>query len=352
MRNSYLNMIVLYCLNKINGQRTIYSVLHLLNGKKSAQTIQDAHLFALKHLFGCFPRLIRADLEKTVCDLQNSRLLQKESDQNFHLTPIGKKELNEFFKEFPIPQALDGWKYNQLAPLFWSRLSLLIQVISQLINHDTRYIPIRKERELQQWVKAYLLETRLNRIELGKGLYNELLDCLKGIKDGDPSILVLRLSGYQKAGLTSSQASETLNMDIHAYHVQFLGMLHYILDVVSAENKKYPLLFRLAAQQNQWMPLTQSATKTFALLKQGFQLEEIVRIRRLKKSTIEDHIVEIAINYDGFDISPFVGEKKQQTIAQAAKTLATKQLKHIRQLVPDAAYFEIRLVLAKEGDQK
>ena len=51
MELTFLQTIILFCLQKINGERTIYSIYHLLKGKKSSQTIQDTHLFHLQSLF-------------------------------------------------------------------------------------------------------------------------------------------------------------------------------------------------------------------------------------------------------------------------------------------------------------
>jgi uncharacterized protein YpbB len=56
--------ILLYCLKQLNGERTIYSIYHLLNGKKSSQTLQDAHLFSLKRYFGILESLTRESFDE------------------------------------------------------------------------------------------------------------------------------------------------------------------------------------------------------------------------------------------------------------------------------------------------
>lgn len=52
---TFLQAIVLVQLQRIEGVRTVYSIYHLLKGKKSSQTIQDAHLFNLGIFFKPFP---------------------------------------------------------------------------------------------------------------------------------------------------------------------------------------------------------------------------------------------------------------------------------------------------------
>ena len=61
---SYIESIILNCLKQLNGERTIYSIYHLLKGKKTSQTIQDAHLFEITHYFGVYQWFTREDLEE------------------------------------------------------------------------------------------------------------------------------------------------------------------------------------------------------------------------------------------------------------------------------------------------
>jgi uncharacterized protein YpbB len=81
-------------------------------------------------------------------------------------------------------------------------------------------------------------------------------------------------------------------------------------------------------------------------------VEQISRIRNLKRSTIEDHIVEIALHIKNFDLAAYVPKDKEKRILEAAKETSAKKLKLIREYAEDASYFEIRLVLARNGDQK
>lgn len=351
MMGSFLKLIVLYCLHRIKGQRSIYSIFHLLKGKKSAQTIQDAHFFQLTNLFCTFPNLHRSELEQIVNDLIGDGLLKQHSEQGICLTLKGEKILEESLKKQSIPSSLDGFKFHQVTELFWERLSLTIQVVSQLKSRDTKYLPIQRKREVHFWLKTFLQQTALNRDELGRDLNKELVHCLDGSKEIDPSVLVSRLTGYKKIGLTASQAAESLGIQNDHYHIQFMSLIHYMLETIQIAENDYPLLSRLISPEHYSFSLTQSASKTFSLLKNGLRIEEIVSVRRLKRSTIEDHIVEIALNITEFDITPYVSAKKQNLILEAVKRNSSKQLKYIRQLVPSADYFEIRLTLAKAGEQ-
>ena len=65
MKN-YLQAIILYAIKKFQGERSIYAIYHMLQGKKSSQTIQDAHLFGLTNIFGTIPRFTRQQLNQNI----------------------------------------------------------------------------------------------------------------------------------------------------------------------------------------------------------------------------------------------------------------------------------------------
>ncbi|MBP2240714.1 uncharacterized protein YpbB [Cytobacillus eiseniae] len=352
MEKKYLAMIILQCLQHISGERTIYSILHLLNGKKSAQTIQDAHLFKLTNVFSTYPLLTRSYLDEIISSLCKQEYLAPISEQSFLVTQKGIKAIEAYFSRHPIPNHLNGWQFHKTTKLFWERLSLVVQVISQLRNQESKYLPIHKKRELQKWLKFFLREAHLSRDELGDRLYDELVKCLEAHPNVNPDIFVKRLTGFRQIGLTEGQAAEQLCMEKDEYHLQFLGILHYMLEICEMKQSEYPLLNLLIADRRSFVPLTETSRKTLSLLNNGYSLEKISTIRKLKRSTIEDHVVEIALNMPSFDISPFINDEKQKVISNAIKTATSKQLKYIRELVPNADYFEIRLVLAKAGEKK
>jgi uncharacterized protein YpbB len=165
-------------------------------------------------------------------------------------------------------------------------------------------------------------------------------------------VLVLRLTGHNKIGLTSEQAAGMLKMTNTRYHLEFLNTLHYMIRTVSFSQNSFPLLSSLVQDAQKEVPLTLSTEKTFHLLEKGYLPNEIAAMRNLKISTIEDHIVEIALHVKDFELNRYVQPDKQKRILDAARKTSAKKLKQIRDQVDDANYFEIRLVLARNGGQK
>jgi uncharacterized protein YpbB len=340
--------ILLYCLKQINGERTIYSIYHLLNGKKSSQTLQDAHLFSLKKYFRILDPLTRETFDEMVYSIVEKKLVEACGEQRYKLTKTG----HDYLTNKPLPDYINGWRFHPYTLLVWERLSLLIQVVSNITFQESKYIPIQKNTEVHNWLKNFLKHTSIPKQKLGEVLFLELVTCLEQASDINPAVLVYRLTGYQQIGLTSIQTSKMLNIDSVRYHLEFINILHYLIQFVENAPSRFKVLTSLIANLQQEDSLTLSSRKTWVLLNQGCSPEEIARIRNLKISTIEDHLVEFALNVEGFSINTYVDVDVEQKILEISRQQDTRQLKVIKNTLKTASYFQIRLVLAKYGDRQ
>ncbi|CAM3879489.1 helix-turn-helix domain-containing protein [Mesobacillus zeae] len=349
MEITFLEAIFLNCLHKLNGERTIYSLYHLFQGKKSAQTIQDAHFFGLTPFFYVFPTIERKEIAKLAEQLGAGGHISRQSDDTWQLTEQGTATLAHSLKQYPLPKYLDGLKYHHLTGVFWERLTLLVQVCSNLVYHHKEYIPVQSRQETLNWVKTFLGKRKEGRADIAKNLYSELVFCFEKEEGIDPALLVRRLTGYSRIGLTSLQAADEAGLDHHHYQLEFLNILHYLLGTVAENKSTLSILAAAASDGRQASPFTLSAEKTFLLLEKGYTPDQIASMRNLKGNTIEDHIVEIALNVKEFSISAYVSPEKEARIMEAADKIPVRRLKEIRDRVEDANYFEIRLVLARMG---
>lgn len=345
----YFDGIILTCLKKLAGERTIFSIYHLLKGKKSSQTIQDARLFQLTKLFGVYPNVSRESLVEVTGRAASNNWISPCEEYRFMLTSAGEEMLQDFQERYPALLYLNGWKYHQTGPQFWERLILLVQVISNLAYGCSRYIPVQKNKQVHAWIKSFFKKNKLPRDLLSSTIFSELVSILEQDQSLDPSVLVFRLTGYERIGLTSMQIAEKLNMEHIYYCFQFTNMLHYIIGYLGANLSRYPILSSLLPDEKPGKLLTNSSQITYRLWQKGYSIAEIAGIRGLKTNTIEDHIVEIAMNIESFSIDPYVDKPLQDKILAAAQAISSKQLKLIKSKVGSVNYFEIRLVLAKYG---
>lgn len=91
---------------------------------------------------------------------------------------------------------------------------------------------------------------------------------------------------------------------------------------------------------------SETAQKTFHLFQDGNDINEIVQIRKLARTTIEGHLSEF-VKTGKIDVSKFISSNKISTIIKVAEEVGLLSLKTIKEtLGDDFSYFEIKLALA------
>jgi uncharacterized protein YpbB len=334
--------LVITIMKAVNLERTISSPFHLIKGKKSGQTIQDIGYYRLHPYFAVMPKLEKLLYEQIVQQLFDRNLLNT-NDQVIDLTD---KAL-----AMPIPPSrLNGWKYRGNETLFLNRLSLIVQTLSHTSRQVNKFDPVHNAEDLQAWVKNYLREIDFRNPESAKNFKAEMRDSLgmAEVDDQAKMVLMQRLTGLGLSGLTWEQIASS--QKLHTLDVQLASVeaLHAWMDVIEREN--FPMLFRLLDHIIQRSVLTESAQRTEKLYEKGFSLQDIAAMRHLKTSTIEDHFVEIAMNDPYFNYSPFLPQDLYEQIVAGSKRRNTKRLRDIKEELPDATYFQIRLALAIKED--
>ncbi|WFA03517.1 helix-turn-helix domain-containing protein [Bacillus sp. HSf4] len=342
----FFDAIVLDILSSMKGERSKSAVFHLLKGKRSSQTIQDAGLFAVSKYFGFCPSLSRDRLNESVQKLNRESLIaDKTGTDTYTVTESGADELASCFSINPWPPHFHGAYYHAAAKIMWARMSLLIQVLSNRLHGVRIYLPITKDYQIQNWVKRYLKNR--NSEETAARLHKELEERLQALNHHEQaSVFVHSLTSAQKAGFTVKQLAEKMHRDEWYIYALFWDVLHYFIQ--SAQNGESPALQSLIQDIPLKDTLTQSTRKTLFLVKEGKSIDRIAEIRKLKKATIEDHIVEIAIHDPAFSIESYVSKEEQKIIADYAQTNQTNKIRHIKEgLGGRFSYFKIRLALSK-----
>ncbi|MGA9288061.1 MAG: helix-turn-helix domain-containing protein, partial [Anaerobacillus sp.] len=221
---------------------------------------------------------------------------------------------------------------------------------SYSVHENMNFYPITKNDATQKWVRENFPLEKEHRLRMAKRLREEVTTVLEKLPDRQAELFVYRLSGSGRTGLTLEQTAGMYKMTNEEAMILFNSVIHTFLTFIQSSSEEYPLLGVFGADENADWPLTSSTRRTYSLLQKGMTMDRIAEIRKLKKSTIEDHLVEIAINVPNFSIDPFVSSAGQQSIILASKELNSQRLKTIKQHLNDKySYFEIRLTLCKEG---
>ncbi|WP_191126201.1 helix-turn-helix domain-containing protein [Cerasibacillus terrae] len=344
----YFDSIILYSTKKIGQSRTSSAIYHLLNGRKSIQTLQDAKIFELESFYSIYPNLSKVVFQQKLTKLvKNGYLTIVNNDNVFDITDAGEKWLQTQQSHFCF-QALNGIKYAKTADIFFKRLLLFIQTIINSNEEFFSFIPINDEKEITAWVKIFYKKVRPYQKKVKKNLFKELKLLLKTIPEELSNMFVDRLSGYKNYGLSTQQLAAKYQLSVDDINILFVGMTHHILSELEREKFKYNLLSLFVELPSERLPISLSANKTNQLLRKGSSLDEIAKLRKLRINTVEDHIVEISLYDPYFPFESYVSEEEQIIITDAIQRTKSYKLKDIKEKVNEQiSYFQIRLILTK-----
>ncbi|KMJ59790.1 hypothetical protein AB685_02700 [Bacillus sp. LL01] len=348
----------LFCLRAFCGERSISGIYHLLRGKKSSQTIQDANIFSLGILYGLFPDLNRDFLLQNIKAIASQNQIVELQADHYEVTERGMVTLAEYEKMYPLAPYLNGFSYKDKSSLFWKRYSLLVQTLSNLAGSESSFLPIQYEDTVQRWVKNHLLHQKgRSKEQLLHDLYHETNCLLQQVTTSQATVFTLMLTGHRQVGRTAEQIAKILHGESFWVQVEIQSVLHFIIGSLEKEEGKvkYPYLHSLCRDLLARPQLTETTQKSLKLLNQGLDLNDIAKVRRLKLSTIEDHIVEIAMHSNHLSIESYVEKEIIEEIKEVIHDLHTHQLRRIKEKLTnqDISYFQIRLVLTRmvDGDE-
>ncbi|MBP1949533.1 helix-turn-helix domain-containing protein [Virgibacillus litoralis] len=345
-----LDRIVITCCSQLKTGRSVSAIYHLLKGKKSIQTVQDAHIYKLDNFYGIYKSLKKQNFDGKIDKLTSAGLIQHNGNSSVIPTTLGYEWLQKNANSIPL-YYFNGMKYSSSATIFFERLVLLIQTITNSSNNNLNFIPVVDDKPVVTgWVKKQYYVIKQDQNYFLQSFYDELYDLLKCFQDQEASMFVDSLTGFKHYGMSSYQLANNYNLNLIDVPLALTGIIHHMLFTIEQDSRKYPLLSRIKNELPEYSNTTKSATKTRELLNCHYTAEEISIIRNLKLNTIYDHIVEIALYDERFPLDNYIDEQGQQEVLNVINRLKSYKLKDIKQEInKEISYFQIRLVLAVEN---
>ncbi|HLS36330.1 MAG TPA: helix-turn-helix domain-containing protein [Bacillota bacterium] len=338
--------IILQGVEQLKSERSSAAIYHILRGKRSIQTVQDAHIYKLTQYYGIIPKLEQSFFDSYVEELVKKNSLQSFGKQQFQITNEGKYQLSQ---NKVNKVGFKGLKYHQIDEIFMNRLLLFIQMITNAKMNHFSYIPIIDERSYTIWARNIYHRLKNHLDETLEQLYLEIKQVCQKISTKEANIFIDRLTGYHRYGQSIHQLSVNYGHEPIDIQLLLTKVIHIILTSIFNNQKKFPLLNNIAPNlSKQTSFLTNSAQKTYKLFKQGYEITQIASIRNLRESTIFDHLVEISLYDEQFPFHQFLTKEIIDEVFDVLQENLTFKLKDIKQNVsPDVSYFEIRLALSK-----
>ncbi|KGX86013.1 helix-turn-helix domain-containing protein [Pontibacillus litoralis] len=339
-------LLLLHSIQQLQEERTLSAIHHIFIGKKSSQTFQDMHAYQLASFYGCYRTLKRSTIQEEVERLKRNGYVFENDEGRLQITQEGASYTQRHWHHYPFDY-FGGKPYHSIDEVFSARLLLFIQTASNIAKGQRQFIPIEDNRHVLQWVKSFYATHQHDLTNVLNTLSDELYRILCSFPTEYAEIIVLRMTGFHRYGLSKEQLATKYGLTIHDISLLLTALNHYLLSNVVKQSTTYPMLYQFCRDGVRDIPLTKSGRQTRYWLLKGYSIDQITNIRHLKRSTIEDHLIEIALADPTFSISRFIPEEAVKHISQTANQLKTNKLKKIREsLDEDYSYFQIRLVLA------
>lgn len=345
-----LSFLLLVIIGRLDGERSIYAGLHLFRGKRSGQTLQDVEYYNLKEFFCILPKLSVELYDQSILKLREAEYISVDANSVVHLTEAGQLILGT------LPSyRFNGWDYRGREQIFFSRLSLVVQTLSNFKTGEKSFLPLQKDYDIQLFVKKMLSGQPISNPNYSVLFREELYQAINksGMSEVQKVILTHRLSGYECTGWTWDQLSEKMNVNRVTLQLYFIESLHILLESLE-ETRNSGLLQKMTADIKVSSYLTDSSQKTKMYFEQGMSMEDIAKTRRLQLSTIEDHFVEMSINDPDFPVERFVIKEDIEAVLEKTKELGTKRLRLLKDEFSELTYFQLRIILGTQsrGEKK
>ncbi|MFD1065275.1 helix-turn-helix domain-containing protein [Oceanobacillus locisalsi] len=335
--------ILIDCFQKINQERTSSSVFNLLTGKKAIQTIQDARFYQIADYYGIYPDLSKEEYNQQLRQLLDAAYMLEDETHKLYITDKGQAWLSSRKADLG---GFQGSKYANIVEPFKQRFLLFIQTFTNTSKNQYRFIPITDHFEIEQFIKQIYKQYKHRSAEVLQQLYTELTEALSGMSDLEASMFVDRITSFYSYGSSLQQLSQDYQLSISDCYLILQKTFYHLLRVQESSTN-YPMLHLLTKHlQTSHTTLSQTAQFTRRLLQKNRSFEEIMQIRKLKANTIQDHLVEIAMQEETFPFFDYLDSVAYEEIKTAVHTKQTYRLKEIKNNVhPDITYFQIRLAL-------
>lgn len=315
------------------------TLYHLLKGKRTTSVLLYGFLYDNLRFFQLTPELTERQFNKMLNQLFEQKLLQLDGGSEAQITDQGSQVLRQtsYFYEH-----LDNYRFGKTDVAIWRLLQFTVQVVSHLSYTDKNYIPLEQSPLYQQQVKSLLRS--LPKAQLIKALKQEWQQIFSFLPKNQANFFARQFSGYHTIGKTSAQLLEP-ELNHFERFLTVKDALHQLLALILSleENSLLRKLILPYIKQNE----NQSMNETSEYLKYNLSLDELAKQRNLKKSTVQDHLLELALAND-FPFEQYLSGESELFLSKLITPYQNWVYQIEKQKQPQLDYFEFRLYQIKK----
>lgn len=276
-----------------HGDKARYSsVAHLLRGKRTSSILTYGFFYDILPYFSLMPKLTDKTFNGIVEGLINQKNLLEVEPGVVKISLQGCLLLSE--EPVIDHQGLNSFFYGRSDDDFLELLLFATQVVSEYCHNHSEYQPIETNNVRQALIKKWFRQLPLDRKKIGQSFYEEWHRLISSFPEVYREYVLLYLSGHQQIGQTLFQLANLSGKTLFDVQLIKKQLSHIAIKRVVTESHDFPYmdgLYRLLGKAT----INQSALRTYNLFQGGVSLHDICHERRLKISTVTDHLIEWAI---------------------------------------------------------
>ncbi len=265
------------------------------------------------------PRLDVKKFDDVIDELLAQKWLHS-SARGLQLTSQGQKVLATHQTAYSFtdhPELNQKFDYQ----LWQAILLLMVQVASEYRYHNSNYYVANQNLKAQFLIKSWL---QVNSFET---LATEISECLAQFLDQcDPAkadLFTAKLVGYTQNGLSDGQIASQLGISPLEVSWTWRDLALQLAAFIRARsNLKIGQLVQITALPG---ALTPTIHQTAMLFNEGKTVDQIIQMRRLRRSTIEEHLQVLAIFQPDFPYEKILSESDLETLTKVYAETAIDQ---------------------------
>nr|WP_319218728.1 helix-turn-helix domain-containing protein [uncultured Trichococcus sp.] len=341
---TYIEYLFLDC---ISTERPIKeaTLFYILIGKRTVSTMLQCRQYDLEAYFSVMPGMKPTVLKKGLERLVSDGLIIGNDGEGFLLTETGYETKTAFFSDHAHFSLANQMEYAIVQGILRRRLLFLIQILSEILHKNKHYYPIEREAKEQIWMKRLLANHSGDKASFAKSCGKEWHSFLSCMPERDAGLFALQFEGNDHLRKTTGQMAELFLLDEAEVKILLHQIWLSLYDALEKEPEKYPVLSSVVFMTiNENGLASASAETTMRYFMNGHAMNEIISMRGLKQSTIQDHFAEIALIYPEFPTKEFLDREKMQYLQQLLEHEVRVDYREIQKVFSEINFFESRLI--------
>ncbi|MGX7262548.1 helix-turn-helix domain-containing protein [Enterococcus crotali] len=310
------------------------TLYHLLKGKRTSSVLLYGFLYENLQFFQLFPTLTEVEFRSIITGLIKQKLLQQTADGEAQITAKGQQAISQYRDRF---SRINNYHFGKTDEMIWRLLQFTVQVVSHLSYTNKNYIPLEQSPLYQRQVKMYLKS--MPKAQLIKTTKREWTQIFAELSKEEANYFTRQFSGYQQIGKTSFQLMDVQRnaFDRFLFSKEKLHYLLYTIEQMPEGSFLRALILPLIKQNE-----NKSMNETKVYLKRLHSVDKLAEQRKVKISTIKDHLMELALT-DDVPFDSFITKKTSDFLLEFSKPYQDWSYRSLKQLNPELDYFEFRL---------